>query len=806
MKFTLSWLKDHLETTATVAEIAQALTALGLEVEGVDDPAARLEGFVVGEVLEAGPHPDADRLKLCRVADGGPEPLQIVCGAPNARAGIKVVLARPGQVIPESGQPLKVGRIRGVESRGMMCSARELLMGEDHSGIIELAADVPVGAPAAQVMKLDPVFDVAITPDRADCLGVRGIARDLAAAGLGTYRPKPVEPVAGQFESPIGVAFGPSPEMKAAAPVFVGRYVRGVTNRESPAWLKDRLTAVGLRPISALVDITNLITLDDARPLHVFDADKLTGPVGPRMAREGETLDALNEKTYTLTPEMVVIADAEKAHAIGGVMGGMDSACDEGTTNVFIESALFDAARTARTGRALGLDSDARHRFERGVDPESCLRGCEMATGLILELCGGEASQVIYAGQPPSWKRFIAFRPARVAALGGVEVPEAEQVRILTDLGFDVQRDAEPGVWTVATPSWRGDVEGEPDVVEEILRVRGFDHIPAVPMPRDPMPKPMLTDSQRRENATRRGLAARGLMEAVTWSFMGRAQSLAFGGGAEDLTLVNPISSDLDQMRPSILPNLIAAAGRNAARGFPDLGLFEIGPVFTAGTPGAQRPVAAILRAGRSGPRHWRQPPRAWDVFDAKADALAALAAAGAPVDSLQVSADDAPGFYHPGRSGCLRLGPKVLATFGELHPRVLAELDYKGPQGGAVVGAEVFLDQIPLPKRKGGPARPLLKASALQPLSRDFAFVLDEAVPASKLVAAIRGVDKKLIVDVGVFDLYQGEHLEPGRKSLAVSVTLQPSEATLTDPEIEAIGQRIVAAAEKATGATLRG
>jgi len=801
MKFTLSWLKEHLETNASLEAISERLTMLGLEVEEVVDQRAALAPFTVAEVVTAEKHPDADKLKLCavRTGDGGPD-LQIVCGAPNARAGIKVVLARPGMTIPANGMVLKVGKIRGVESHGMMCSSRELGLGDDHSGIIELPADAPLGASVVDVLALDPMIDIAITPNRADCLGVRGVARDLAASGLGTLKPLTIDPVPGSFDSPVGVALDFDEVHRDACPQYVARFFRGVKNGESPQWVKDRLTAIGLRPISALVDVTNLISYEFGRPLHVFDADKLTGDIRPRMARPGETLVTLDEKEISLTPEDVAIADDAGPQALGGVMGGLDSGCTGETVNVVLESALFDARRVAATGRRLGLESDARYRFERGVDPESAVPGAEVATRLILDWCGGEASHLVVAGQVPAWRTEVSLNPMRVRQMCGVTVPREDCRRILEDLGCESLSENEDGVLTVLPPSWRMDISGEHDLVEEVARVHGFDRIPTVSLPREPMPKPVLTNAQSRRVAARRTLAGRGLNECVTWSFLPKTHAEAFGGGQPELDLANPISSDLDAMRPSMLPNLATAAQRNADRGVPNAALFEVGPQFQGGDPGQQQMVAAGLRAGASGPRHWAVPPRPVDAFDAKADALAALGAAGAPVDNLQCVAE-APAWYHPGRSGSLKLGPKVLAQFGELHPGVLKTMDVKGP----MAAFEVFLEAVPEPKAKPTKTRPLLKASAFHPVERDFAFLVNEDVAAEAMVRAAKGADKALIAEVAVFDVYQGERLEPGRKSVALCVTLQPRDRTLTDEEIEAASQKVVAAVAKATGAELR-
>ncbi len=802
MKFTLSWLKDHLDTDAGAAAIAARLTALGLEVEAVEDRGAALTAFTVGHVVRCERHPNADKLSVCVVATGAGE-VQVVCGAPNARAGIKGAFAPAGTHIPGTGLDLKKGVIRGVESNGMLCSERELGLSDAHTGIIELPDDAPVGAPVAAILGLDdPVIDVALTPDRADCAGVRGIARDLAAAGLGRLKPLPAEPVPGTFPSPIGVRFDFPPAAAGACPLFIGRLIRGVRNGPAPHWLQDRLRAIGLRPISTLVDITNFFTIDRNRPLHVFDAAKVAGDLVVRLARPGETLAALNDKSYTLDAEVTVIADGNGVQSLGGVIGGVPTGCTAETTAVYVEAALFDPARTAATGRRLGIDSDARYRFERGLDPDAVFAGIEQATRMILELCGGEPSELVVTGAVPDWRRTLTLRPSRVETLGGVAVPAAEQAAILTALGCAVAEAADGGAMPVEPPSWRADIEGEADLVEEVLRVRGFDTIPAVPLPRPPgLPRPAVTPRQRAAGLVRRALAARGLDEAVTWSFMAGALAARFGQADPGLTLVNPIASELDAMRPSILPNLVQAAARNAARGQADGALFEVGPAYADPSPAGQRLAAAGVRIGRSGPRHWAAAPRPVDAFDAKADALAALEAAGAPAGNLQVTTD-APGWYHPGRSGCLRLGANVLAHFGELHPEVLAALDADGP----VAAFEAFLDAVPEPKAKRGPARPLLKLSAFQPVERDFAFLVDDAVPAERVVRAARSADKALIAEVAVFDRYHGPGVPEGKTSLALSVTLQPVQATLTDAQIEAVAQRVIAAVVKQTGATLRG
>ena len=797
MKTTLGWLKTHLDTPASLDELVRRLVMLGLEVESVENRAKDLAGFVIGRVIDAKPHPNADRLKLLKV-DAGKGEVEVVCGAPNARAGLVGVFAAPGITIPRNGMVLKVGEIRGVKSNGMMCSGYELKLSEDHEGIIELPSDLKPGASFAEAMGLDdPVLDVKITPNRADCLGVRGLARDLAASGLGKLKPIDTAPVAGQFESPIKVHLE-GPDAKAC-PLFLGRLIRGVRNGPSPRWLQDRLTAIGLRPISALVDVTNFLTYDLDRPLHVFDADKLKGDLTLRGGRPGEELAALNGKRYALDESMTVIADQSGALSLGGVIGGESSACGEATTSVFIEAALFDPVRTAATGRKLQVQSDARYRFERGVDPEFTAPGLEVATRLIIEMCGGTPSKVAIAGAVPEWQRRYHLRADRVETLGGVAISAPDQRRILEDLGCKIANESDG--FAVEPPSWRADIEGEADLVEEILRIRGYDEIPSVPLPRDfVLPKPALAAAQRRAVQVRRSLAARGLVEAVTFSFLPRAQAALFGGGSEALTLANPISADLDQMRPSILPNLLAAAQRNADRGFSNGALFEIGPFYKDDTPEGQIATATGLRSGSTGVKRWDDPGRPVDALLAKADALAALNAAGVAAESLQVTVD-APAWYHPGRSGVLKQGNKALAQFGEIHPGILAAMGVTGP----AVGFEVLLDAVPAPRARSSKARPLLQLSPYQPVERDFAFVVDESVAAETLLRAARGVDKKLIADVRLFDVYRGKGVDEAKKSLAITVVLQPVEATLTDEAIEAFSQKLIAAVEKATGGTLR-
>ncbi len=810
MKFTLSWLRDHLETDATLDDITEALTDLGLEVEEVENPEDVLGAFRICRVIEAKQHPDADRLRLCRVEtrsapDAAPVEVQVVCGAPNARTGLVGVFAAPGTHIPGTGVDLKPGVIRGVESNGMLCSERELMVSEDHDGIIDLPQDAPLGARYIDYAGLnDPMIEIAITPNRPDALGVAGIARDLAARGLGRIVTPAIEPVPGGYPSPIGVRLEPDVAEKAC-PLFIGRHIRGVKNGPSPAWLQHRLRAIGLRPISALVDITNYVTFDRARPLHVFDADKVSGGIHVRLSRPGESLLALDDKTYGFDDAMTLVCDDAGPEGIGGVMGGLETGCTEETVNVFVEAAYFDPVRTAATGRKLKIHSDARYRFERGIDPAFTPEGMELATRMILELCGGEPSEVVVAGQVPETKRSYTLRPERMQSLVGMDVPREEQVRILTALGFSATGSGKTlEVWV---PSWRPDIHGEADLVEEIARVASLTKLQGKPLPRalSGVARTPLTPGQLREMRVRRRLAAAGLSECVTYSFVATREATLFGGGEPGRQLANPISAELSDMRPSLLPGLLAAAARNQARGFADLALFEVGPVFNGSEPGEQEAMATALRTGATAPRHWSGGRRAVDLADAKADAEAALAALGVPVEKLQV-VRAAPAWFHPGRSAVLKLGPKVtLAAFGELHPKVLTEMEVKGP----AVAAVVHLEAAPVSKRKGT-GRPALVTSDFQAVERDFAFVVDERVEAEAILRAARGADKKLIAGAGVFDVFDGkkavEQLGNGKKSVAISLRLEPTKATLTEDEIEAVSAKVIAAVTEATGGTLRG
>jgi phenylalanyl-tRNA synthetase beta chain len=801
MKFTVGWLKEHLEFDAPLEALLERLTMVGLEVEGVVERAKGLESFVVAHVVEAKPHPNADKLRVCTV-DTGTAVFEVVCGAPNARTGMKGVFAAEGSFVPGTGIKLKKTEIRGVASSGMLLSEREMGLSDDHDGIVDLAEDAPVGAPAVEVMGLgDPIVEIAITPNRGDCLGVRGVARDLAASGFGSLKALDTSSVTGKFESATKVVLEFPDHAKDACPYFIGRTIKGVKNAESPKWMQDRLRAIGLRPISALVDITNYITFDLGRPLHVFDLAKVKGDIRPRLAKAGETLLALDGKTYELDEEMCVIGDDAGPEGLGGVMGGEVSGCTPETTEVFVECAYFDPVRTARTGRKLGIMSDARYRFERGVDPAFLADGMEIATRMILDLCGGEASAVVVAGGEPEWRRTLRLRADRVLTLGGVDAAPAEIERILSVLGFTVTRDGNDFVAEV--PSWRSDIVGEACLVEEVLRLGGYDKIPVVPLKLGTTLPGTAQDPQgRRRQQARRRLAARGMVEAVTYSFLAAADAERFGDIPASVRLVNPISADLDVMRPSLLPNLLRAAGRNAARGMADIGLFEVGPQYAGDAPEDQSQVAGGLRVGRVGGRHWAGPSRPVDAFDAKADVFAVLAELGIDTDRLQVTAD-APAYYHPGRSGAIRLGPKVvLAHFGEVHPGILAAMDVDGP----AAAFEVHLDNLPQPKARKGTARPHLTLSPYQKVERDFAFVVEAKIAAAEIVAAVRGAEKALISDVSVFDVFTGPSLGAGLKSLAVSVILQPTDHTLTDAEIEDVSRRIVDNVRQKTGATLRG
>ncbi|UGV24476.1 phenylalanine--tRNA ligase subunit beta [Rhodopseudomonas boonkerdii] len=800
MKFSLSWLKDHLDTDATLDQLSDKLTMIGLEVEHIEDKAKLLAPFTIAEIVTAEQHPNADRLRVCTVDAGDDKPLQIVCGAPNARAGLKTVLARPGTYIPGKDFTIGLGNIRGVESQGMMCSASELGMPDAIDGIIELPPDAPVGAAYADWAKLgDPVIEINLTPNRQDCTGVAGIARDLAAADMGVFKNPAIRPVKGEFPCPVKVTV----EDAKLCPGFALRLVRGVKNGPSPEWLQKKLTSIGLRPINALVDITNYLTFDRARPLHVFDAAKVKGDLVVRRAKDGETLLALDGKTYKLDDKICVIADDHGVESLAGIMGGEASGCSDDTTDVLIESALWNEINIAQTGRKLGINSDARYRFERGVDPAFMVPGLELATQLVMELCGGTPSEAIVVGKTYGDDRLIDFPIAEVKRLAAIDVPFPEMRMILNRLGFSVAGNG--AVVKVAVPSWRMDITGKADIVEEIMRIVGVDKVPLTPFPRgDAQRKPVLTSIQQRTRRAKRGLAARGLVETVTWSFISKPHAEVFGGGKPELALANPIASDLSDMRPSLLPGLIAVAQANAHRGSSDLALFEVGQIFKGDRPQDQVMAAAGVRRGLASSdgigRHWTGASAA-TALDAKADAFAVLAAAGAPMQALQIVPGGAD-WLHPGRSGTIQIGPQnILGMFGELHPRALETLGADGP----LMAFEVLLDRIPDAKQKATRAKPLLELSAFQPVSRDFAFIVDRKVKSGDIVKAAAGVDKKLVTGVTVFDVYEGKGVDDDKKSVAIAVTLQPREKTLTDQEIEAVAAKIVAEVTKKTGGTLR-
>jgi phenylalanyl-tRNA synthetase beta chain len=801
MKFTLGWLKEHLDTGHSLGEIADKLTMIGLEVERIEDKAELFAPFVIARVTEAKRHPNADRLRVCMVDIGAGDPIQVVCGAPNARAGMKGVFAPPGAFIPGKNVTLGVGKIRDVESRGMLVSEFELQISDDHEGIIDLPDDAPVGSSYAQWAGLDdPTIEINLTPNRADCTGVHGIARDLAAADMGKFKDPGIKTIKGEFPCPVAVKIE-SPEL---CPAFALRLVRGAKNGPSPKWLQKLLTAIGLRPINALVDITNFITYDRGRPLHVFDAAKVRGNLTVRRARAAETLLALDGETYTLDETTCIIADEDGVESLSGIMGGEKTGCSETTTDVLIESALWNKINIAQTGRRLGINSDARYRFERGVDPAFMLPGLELATKMVLELCGGTPSATIVAGSTDLPETVIDFPQSELKRLAGLTVPLPDVRRVLEHLGFFVAGQGER--IKVAVPSWRGDVSNKADVVEEVVRILGVDRVPPTPFDRGDAPrKPVLTSIQLRTRKAKRTLAVRNLVEAVTWSFIAKPRAELFGGGKPELALANPIAADLSDMRPSLIPGLVAAAQKNAERGFPDLGLFEVGQVFRGDQPQDQLTAAAGVRRALAKPsgigRHWSKRDGEVDAFDAKADALAVLAAAGAPVQALQV-VPGGPAWFHPGRSAIIQIGPQnQLGHFGELHPSALEALKAEGP----LVAFEVILNRIPEPKTRATRAKPALELSPLQPVDRDFAFVVERQVKAADIVRAAQSVDRKLIAGVSVFDVYEGRGIEPGKKSIAIAITIQPREQTMTDQEIEALAAKIVAEVGKRTGGVLR-
>jgi phenylalanyl-tRNA synthetase beta chain len=811
MKFTLSWLKDHFETDAPLEQIVATLTKIGLEVEHVDDKALALKDFVIARVVEAKPHPSAGRLRVCLVDAGGASPVQVVCGAPNARAGMKSVFAAPGAYIPGKKIVLGKGVIRGIESNGMLCSGAELELCDDHDGILDLPDAAPVGAAYAQWASLDdPLIEIDLLPNRPDAAGINGIARDLAAAGLGRLKNEAITPVAGDFPCPVSVRLDFGEKDVHLAPAFALRLVKGVRNGQSPDWMQRRLKAIGLRPINALVDITNYLTFDRARPLHVFDAKKVKGNITVRRATPGEELAALDGRTYKLDADIVVIADDAGVESLAGIMGGQASGCDAATTDVLIESALWDPANIARSGRRLGINSDARYRFERGVDPAFCLPGLELATRLVVELCGGVASQIALAGRIPRPGQRIVFPWSEVKRLTGLELDPPEMAGILDSLGFELADFAgAAGEVIVQAPLFRPDIEDKADLVEEIVRIAGLDRVAPVRMPRANGPHvggPVLTPLQKRVRTAKRALAANGLVEAVTWSFVSRQRALMFGGGASSLALGNPIAPELSDMRPSLLPGLIAAAQRNADRGHGDVALFEVGQIFLSDGAEGQKIAAGAIRRGtakeKGTGRHWSMPSAGVDLFDAKADAFALLSVLGVPPRRLQLDSGG-PAWFHPGRSATIQLGPKnVIGAFGEIHPRHLQDLGAEGP----VAGFELFLDDIPAPKLRSTKTKPKLELPEFMPVQRDFAFLADRTVQAADILKAATSAERALVADAGVFDVYEGKGIPEGKKSVAISVTLQPREKTLTEAEIDAAANKIVAEVAKKTGACLRG
>ncbi len=804
MKFTMKWLKTFLDTDATLQEVTTRLTELGIEVEDVIDRSKEFDGYVVGYVETCTKHPDADKLNVTMV-DTGTEKLQVVCGAPNCHQGMKGVFAPAGTYVPGIDMTLKQVQIRGVESNGMLCSEKELCLSDEHKGIIELPQDAEIGAPAAKVLGLDdPVIEIEVTPNRPDTTGVYGIARDLAASGMGTLKSPDFSAVDSAFETDINIHIDDA--AKQACPLFLGRKIKSLKNTESPQWLKDRLKAVGLRPISALVDITNYMTLSFARPLHVYDTKKLNGDIHVKLTKGGETLEALNDKTYEDIPSGYVgIYDEKSLLGLGGIVGGEGSSVDEDTTDIILECAYFDPAVIAKAGRGLNIITDARYRFERGIDPEFIFAGMEFATRMILEVCGGDAGSVEKAGDAPDQRVTVSYDPKRVETLGGIKVDNARQKEILTALGFNVDDASSP--WQVTAPHWRPDIDadGRADLVEEVLRVYGYDNIPAVSLPRPALNSGSpLTVTQQRAAKLRRLMSGRGLNETVTWSFMDRDTAMLFGandkGAADQLQLTNPISSDLDQMRPSILPNLLRYAQKNTDKALPDAAFFEIGHVYHDQTADGQILLASGLRTGAAEERHWSNPARDVDFYDVKADVFAVCEAFGLDASRLPLT-DEVPAWYHPGRAASLRLGRNVLACFGALHPGVLKDMGIKTP----AVGFEIFVEQIPVPKNKSN-AFKVIELHDLQPVNRDFAFITKEEVKAEDIIRAVSSADKNLIVHVDVFDVYQGKGVEDGHKSIAVNVVLQPAKDTLTEKDLEGVSKKIVDQVAKKTGATLRG
>ena len=796
MKFTLSWLKEHLDTTADLDTIVNTLTKIGLEVEEVTNPASGLNGFITARAENVRMHPDSDHLHLLEVNTGS-EKLQVVCGAPNVKEGLVGIFAPVGTLIPCYNEVLKVGKIRGVESFGMMCSEKELGIGQDHTGIIELSSDTPLGKPAAEVLAIDPVVEVSITPNRAECLGVRGIARDLAAAGLGRLKPLNIPEINGTFKSPISITV----KCPDACPTYVGQYIKGVNNKaESPKWMKDRLTAIGLRPISPLVDVTNYINYDLARPLHVFDADKITGNLTIRMCQNGEKFVSLEDKEYSLDDKCLGICDDAGIQCLGGIMGGAEKGCSPETKDVLLECALFKPECIARTGRKFGIESDSRYRYERWVDPKSNVWAAQYAAKMILDICGGEPAEMIVCGKEDMPEQVAYIRPSRLKDFIGIDVSAEKIIEILNNLGFKTSVEGEK--IKAVSPSWRGDIEGEHDLVEEVVRMIGLDEIPAESLPHDKFPKPILTPRQNNIVAVKHELADRGMYETVTWSFTdsGLAEKFHKSNQPEKILLQNPIAADLNEMRPSILPNLLLGAKNNIARGYPNFSIFEVGPEFYGRHPNEQRTVAAGIRVGQTSKKDWEHSARTFDVFDVKADALAAIAAANGPFENPQITRD-APTYYHPGRSGALRLGKNVLAYFGQLHPLICKQFGIKGN----VVAFEVYLDNIPLPRNTHDKAKKKIEMSAFQPIDKDLAFVVNKDVNAANIIAAAKNADRNYISDVRIFDIYEGDNLPENKKSVAISLTFQPKEQTFTDKDIENLMNKVIVEVSKKTSGELR-
>ncbi len=806
MKFTINWLKTHLKTDATNSEIIDTLTMIGLEVEGVEDQAKAIEQFTIAKIIEAKKHPNADKLQVLLVDSGVGDPIKVVCGAPNAKTGMMGVFAATGAYIPGADFTLKKGNIRGEESNGMMCSEKELLLSDNHDGIIELPNDAPLGAKYIDYAKIDGVvIDIAITPNRGDCTGVYGIARDLAATGIGDLIDTPIAAIAattGETTIPIELRFGN--EENPPCPLFAGRMIKNVKNSPSPAWLQDYLRAIGLRPINALADITNFISYDRGRPLHVFDADKLSGTLHARMGKKGEKLEALDNKTYEIDEDCCVIADDSGVIGLGGIMGGVSTSCDENTKNVLIECAWFDPKNIAKTGRKLGIISDARYRFERYVDPNSTRSGIELATKLILEICGGEPCEVKIVGDKKPDEKIIDFPLSEIKRLTGLNIALAEIKVILTRLGFWLSGTGD--IVKIAVPSWRPDVTMKADIVEEIMRIVGVDKVPVEPLPSlSGVAKKMLTQIQNRRRLARRALAARGLNEAINYSFISTKEAISFGGGDKSLRLANAISSDMSDMRPSLLPGLLAAASRNANRGFADIAMFEVGQVFLSDEAKDQHTYASAIRTGdaniNGAGRHWRNGAKKVDVFDIKADMAALFDVLGQDIDKAQIIAEPA-SWAHPGRAGRVQLGPKlILGWFGEIHPALLEEMGLSEP----VVAFEIDLDALPIQRKKATKSKPAIILSDLMALKRDFAFVVEKDIPAAKLIKAAKSANKSLITGVNIFDVFEGKHIGEGKKSIAIEVSIQPKDKTMTDEEIEAVCASVITAVVKATGGELR-